>query len=304
MTRRAAQEYGAGYGIFNGYEDCGDYDDYDDYDDYYDTNCNGHDYCGCKVCHIHPNREPCSCSYCQLNRKLPTYCHQCSFNIERLVAKYTNKDTKYQKILKSVDFPRAMRSNEKCLIKCIKYLLQIVDNYGGIDISLFVNSDDMTKYCEVLCPKCQAFYREHSDVDAIRNRLSRMVKSNLVSKMFNLLISKKILPYYQTLIHKSHLSNQRLFKVNKKKIRHFAKENEDPISHLWKGSNHYHKKIFGIPCILEDTGVSIENFQMRETVYLNDSICGHSMASDGWFQESLKDTIELYQEYGIEFELY
>ena len=161
----------------------------------------------------------------------------------------------------------------------------------------------MTQYCEVLCPQCQDFYREHRDIESTQKRVSRLVKSNLTGKLFNIIVSKKILPYYQTMINKSAQSNRRFMEINKEKLRHFAKHNENPISHLWKGSNHYYKKIFGIPCILEDNGISLEHYQMREMVYMNDIICGHPMASNGWYQEALKDTIELYQTSGVKFSL-
>ena len=156
----------------------------DDYDyDYYDEQCNGHDYCGCGLCQIHPKKELCGCSECQVTRKCPTYCHQCSLNIERLVAKYAKNNTKYQKILKSLDFPRDIRSNRLRMINAIKFFLNIIENFVNADLNNFVYCYDMTQYCEVLCPQCQNFYREHSDIESTQKRVSRFRWSRSCSEL-------------------------------------------------------------------------------------------------------------------------
>lgn len=278
--------------------------DYDNDDYNYYEDCNGHDYCKCVLCQKYPKREPCGCDECQLARKLPTYCHQCSLNIDTLVSKYITNNTKYQAMHKSIEFPRDMRSNRQRMINAIKYFVNIVETFSDANLKKFVCSYNMTQYCEVLCPECQDFYQKYFNIDAIKTRISRLVKSNFLSRLFNIIVSKRVLPYYQALIDKSSQgSNQKFMEVNKEKLRLFAKYNDNPISHLWKGSNHYHKKLFGIPCILEDNGITLEHYQIREMNYMNDIICGHPMASNGWFQESLKATLELFQTAGMEFSL-
>ena len=122
-----------------------------------------------------------------------------------------------------------------------------------------------------------------------RYSLNRLVKSYLVSILFNTITSRNIIEVYKYLLN----SNLRFDKVNRQKLRELSEINNVPNSLSWKGSNYYYKKLFDIPLLLEDIEIPKEVYLFRENIYLNDYICGHPMASNGWFKESLDELIEL-----------
>ena len=53
--------------------------------------------------------------------------------------------------------------------------------------------------------------------------------------------------------------------------------------------NKYSRYFYGLPIALKNANISIENYNLRQQIYLEDSIKGHPKASHGWFQESLED---------------
>lgn len=61
-----------------------------------------------------------------------------------------------------------------------------------------------------------------------------------------------------------------------------------PYSYLWKGLPYYHHAHGIIPQLLEKAGIPEEHYIIRTNTYLNDAICGHPMASHGWYAESIE----------------
>jgi hypothetical protein len=61
----------------------------------------------------------------------------------------------------------------------------------------------------------------------------------------------------------------------------------------WEGKNFYYEKLFGIPWILKETGVTIEHYQFRKITAFSDQICGDVLASHGWLADSFADMMAL-----------
>lgn len=260
MTHAAAQ-YNAGYPIFHGYDE----DDYNEDED-----------------------------ELNFNKCLYQYCHQCSLNAEKALCEYIKDNKKYQDMEKSLNFTRYLRSNQKTFVTYLKYLTRLID----IDIvsdKIFIQGIQQRE--DILCPDCHDKYTENFSKSQTQNRVKRLYKSNLVSRLYNKVTCKQFLPYYHVIIN----NYKKFYDVNKDKAREFNQYNNYPISHLWKGSNYYHEKIFGIPCCLEDINIPIEHYNLKKKSYINDSICGHVLASHGWYQEALQDMKDLFQENNIDF---
>ena len=65
-----------------------------------------------------------------------------------------------------------------------------------------------------------------------------------------------------------------------------------PLCCEWKGVARYHEKLGILPKILYHAGVSEDHYRYRVWTYFTDSICGHYMASNGWFAEALQEAID------------
>ena len=262
---RAAARYDAGYAIFQGYEN------YEDIQ---------------YRCHKN--------EILNFNNCLYEYCHQCSLNVNNIFSKRLKDNKQYQDIEKSVDFKRDLRSNEKKFIKMFKYLIYSLDTHIVTDRT---NITEKSQCKDILCPACYDIYTKNFSVTQIKSRLVRLFKSNWLSRLYNKVTNKQMLTHYKNLIDK----NKRFKEINKVKIREFNQVNNFPLSHLWKGGNYYHEKMFGIPSCLEDIDIPLEHYTLKKKYYLNDSICGHVLASDGWYQESLQNIIDLFQKHDLEF---
>ena len=62
------------------------------------------------------------------------------------------------------------------------------------------------------------------------------------------------------------------------------------ISHYDKKYKKYYKEIYGMPYFLN---VPIEHYNYRQSVYIDDNICGHPKASHGWCYEAMEGLREL-----------
>lgn len=256
---RASSQYNAGYPIFQGYEDH-NYDKDDDLD---------------------------------FNKCLYEYCYQCSVNANNSYYTFLKGNKKYQDMEKSINFPRYLRSNETKFITYLKYLTLSSEVTIASNKKIFIEGTPQRE--DILCPKCQDKFTENFTEDQIKTRVRRLYKSCTISRLYNKVISKQYLPYYLNILN----SHKKFFDVNKVKLREFNKYDNYPISYLWKGANYYHEKIFGIPCCLEDAKIPIEHYNLKKNLYINDSICGHVLASHGWYREALQNMLELYQEYDL-----
>lgn len=62
------------------------------------------------------------------------------------------------------------------------------------------------------------------------------------------------------------------------------------ISHYDKKYKKYYKEIYGMPYFLN---VPFEHYNYRQSVYIDDNICGHPKASHGWCYEAMEGLREL-----------
>lgn len=261
---RAAAQYNAGYAMFQGYDDHNYENENDNEDELNYTKC------------------------------LYKYCYQCSLNVDKALCDYLKGNKKYQDIEKSINFPRYLRSNRKKFVTYLKYLTRIV-NVNLVADKIFIEGTPQRE--DILCPDCHDKFTENFSRYQTQNRVKRLYKSNLVSRLYNKATCKEMLPYYIKIVN----NHKKFYDVNKVKLREFNKYDNYPISHLWKGANYYHEKIFRIPCCLEDANIPIDHYSLKKNLYINDSICGHTLASHGWYQEALQNMIELYEDYELEF---
>lgn len=67
----------------------------------------------------------------------------------------------------------------------------------------------------------------------------------------------------------------------------------EPLSFSWKGCKYYYEKLGIRPKILIDANIPEEHYTTRVWNYFSDQICGHPLASHGWFAESLKELLDL-----------
>jgi len=210
-------------------------------------------------------------------------CNICMKILENYISEFLDNDFVLKDLKKKLKFKRFLRSSSKSLQKYVKYMLDLIENprhYFDINYNKneFLEND-------FLCNKCLDIRKK----SMYRYSLNRLVKSYLVSILFNTITSRNIIEVYKYLLN----SNLRFDKVNRQKLRELSEINNVPNSLSWKGSNYYYKKLFDIPLLLEDIEIPKEVYLFRENIYLNDYICGHPMASNGWFKESLDELIEL-----------
>ena len=138
---------------------------------------------------------------------------------------------------------------------------------------------------DIICDKCKNNIKNVSDIQLLTNKL---IKSIYFTKLFELFISEEYHEDFNFIC-----KNENFKHTLRLKLKSFYNNTPiGPINYYWKGSNYYYKQIFGIDIILEDI-IPIEIYNKRNELFINDAICGHPMASDGWFQESLKELIDM-----------
>lgn len=67
----------------------------------------------------------------------------------------------------------------------------------------------------------------------------------------------------------------------------------EPLTFSWRGCKYYHEKIGIRPKMLIDANIPEEHYTSRVWNYFSDQICGHPLASHGWFAESLNELLDL-----------
>ena len=143
-----------------------------------------------------------------------------------------------------------------------------------------------------LCKKCQ----EKVKSDLLKDVKEHYYKSDLVSNMFNYFLCDNIKDKFKEFL----LEHEDVKKQILMKLIEFRDDNFK--SSYWKGSNYYLKEITGIPgCFfvknsngeIEKISLTAKIYQQRKNMFLEDYICGHPMASNGWYKESLEKTESL-----------
>ena len=61
------------------------------------------------------------------------------------------------------------------------------------------------------------------------------------------------------------------------------------FSHKWKGLSYYCDRIGFRPDMLCSAGVDPTHYAFRKRICFDDYICGHPLASDGWFAEQRRE---------------
>ena len=176
-----------------------------------------------------------------------------------------------------------LRNSKDYLINVIINCLTIIKNSND-----FVNDSFKFK----LCDSCNK--KEHLDYCLCKCTIrNKYLKSYLVSSMFNYFIEPEI---YNLLLE--YLKNDNKFKeILISKLLEF--KNETIISPEWKGCNYYIRKFTGLPgCffrrdyygnLLYTLDIPLEIYQRRKYIFLEDYICGHPLASHGWYKETLNE---------------
>lgn len=197
-----------------------------------------------------------------------TICLTCLNKINSIVKKEIESEKTF--IFLMSKFRYKLRNNLYNWEKLFKYLL-----------SHFVN---LIKLSVIPCSKCK-----NIDIDKHLENCIIYQKISIYCIIFNSMTDKNIIN-----ISKKYLeSNTKLNMTIKAKLNSI----NDIYSlmqcpHLWKGSNYYYNKLFGIPRILDNINIPKEHWIIKENSCLNDSICGHPKASHGWMRESI-DQLEI-----------
>ena len=162
------------------------------------------------------------------------------------------------------------------------------DNYDDYDDYYLDDDDDaMNDYLNLICSKCKS--ECNKKCKNIKILSIYLVKSVYFTKLFDTLISDNYINDLNFLLE----NNNKLSDAFKDKLIQFRKDEIPcPNDYFWKGPEYYYKKIFRISSILDNL-VPIDVYKERNYIYLNDYICGHPKASNGWYRESIDNVIKL-----------
>lgn len=204
-------------------------------------------------------------------------CKKCSLNAKKKFDEHTSDYFKKKgepDLYTKYDFRYKEGRFKDITIRNLKYLLHMMDNY--------VFNDEY-----IMCEACEKKCRINNDNPHEINKLK--LKSCIIHNLFELMTSKQYIKYTKDLI-KNH--NKFRLTVKNKMFSFKHRKQDSPIDYYWKGIDYHYKKLFGISSVL-DYIIPIDIYKKRENVYLNDSICGHPMASHGWMYEAMKNIEEL-----------
>jgi len=148
----------------------------------------------------------------------------------------------------------------------------------GMDKRIFLNYLSFI-YC-TRCVNNFKYYECIGEMLYILSTISTIIYNNLCHPTIYTIIHTDPFDIFRSTVSK------KLYEIKTKWV-------HPPYSHLWKGYTRYHKLIGLLPLILEKAGVPEEHYIRRANDFFSDSICGHPMASHGWFAESLQDTLKL-----------
>lgn len=236
------------------------------------------------------------------------YCDTCSKNTDKILNEKVYSYSLFSNLYNTAinKSKRGLRSSNDLTMRLIKLLLWMVNNTNTDDTKLeYITSDKDYSYIQetqefiieschkIVCEKCQSIIKKNCSTDfeeySIKSRVSKLIKSNIVTKLFDFMIQKDV---NRVCINKWILENHKWSQVLKDKIKELNTDFHNPICHKWKGCNHYYYKFFGIPYTLENL-VDPLHYNYRVNIYFNDVIAGHPKASHGWYQESLQNFKEL-----------
>lgn len=235
-----------------------------------------------------------------------SFCKVCSDNINNFCDNYNdnikNKNCLIYKELKKVNFLKNklekhnLRNSHKTLIKIILTYLKLTYSINNSSFEIYIEEIDENLLCDdciLNINKCVAY---SFDIIYV------YIKSYIVTKLFDYISNDNILPILDKLF------DDNKFKITvKQKIFEFKGCTFglcSPKSNNWKGSDYYFKKIYGFPIYFYEYNpkthnidkiidVPLEIYQQRKDIFLEDYICGHPMASHGWYKEALENTEEL-----------
>lgn len=121
------------------------------------------------------------------------------------------------------------------------------------------------RYPYYMCAS-ENYYLSSSSVTILMNLISR-------KNFFKIIQSKRFVKFRDALESKTNEINR-----------------ETPVfSHKWKGLPYYCDRIGFRPDEVCKAGIDVSHYVFRKSIYFDDYICGHPLASDGWFAESRRD---------------
>lgn len=128
-------------------------------------------------------------------------------------------------------------------------------------------------YCGYCCARypyymcaSENYYLSSASITILLNLISRQ-------NFFPIIHSQKFLKFRDVLESKINEINR-----------------ETPVfSHKWKGLPYYCDRIGFRPDEVSEAGVDASHYAFRKKIYFDDYICGHPLASDGWFAEQRRE---------------
>ena len=224
-------------------------------------------------------------------RKQKKYCLDCVSNVEDFIRNpLRDFEDEYLIPVEILQIHRINHLNKK-KFTIVKENIDIFSNIK--DYLNLIKIDKLLVVYFSLCEKCQNKIKSCQ----IKDFKGHYYKSFLVANMFNYFLCDNIkYKFKEFLSENENFRNTMLLKLIEFRDENFK------TSH-WKGSNYYIEEITGIPgwfFIKNNNGgvekimdISLEIYQQRKNMFLEDYICGHPMASHGWYKEALENTEEL-----------
>lgn len=207
-------------------------------------------------------------------------CKKCSQNAYKIADEIIEFDINLKlvpQLSKKYNFRQIQGRIHNKLVKILKYLLFKIDM-----LSYDITYNFTTMLCEDCKNKCIKHNKNLEKLSLI------LIKSVFITKLFEIIISNDYYDDFKFLLK----DNKSLCDIIKKKLNSFRmKTILYPNDYFWKGSDYYYKKIFKISSIVDGI-IPINIYKKRDNIYLNDYICGHPKASNGWYQESVDDTMQ------------
>jgi len=203
-------------------------------------------------------------------------CKKCSNSYYEYIDKITEQDIKNNiipPIYKRYNLRVTYQRTNNRLVKLLTYFIKQVDKTKKVN--------------DLICKKCaDKCNREKKDKNFLALKLFNSI---CITKIFNIMISDDYLEELKLLMQ----VNPKFKNTVKLKLVTFRNYSVlYPMDYYWKGADYYYKKIYGISSLLDNI-IPLDIYTQRNMLYLNDSICGHPMASHGWYQESLYNLIAM-----------
>lgn len=230
------------------------------------------------------------------------FCKKCANNIDFACSEIKeNKDYddifKEWNILKIILKEHNLRNSYIILTRIFEVYLNFVNDCYIKEKILYIL---LNEYNNLLCEKCLDDIQQkfiNSD-----NIISIYANSYFIADLFNFITEEHILPTFKLLLTNKNFDNSIKNKLFDFRGNIFGIPK--PKSMQWKGSDYYFEKIYGYPIYFYEYNpithnidkiidVPLEIYQKRKNIFLEDYICGHPMASDGWFKEGLDDMVSL-----------